>query len=122
MRPFMSLRHDVPVVPRVLTRYSIPLQPAVWSLRPGHRLELQLSSQADPQTCLQKLSQIEAPVLGCAPRAVHVSELLGSSYTIALTGTGSSALSVPLLRYHSLPVARSGRTPTSEGVVLPRQW
>jgi predicted acyl esterase len=122
MRPFMSLRRETPVEPGALIRYSIPLQPAVWSLAPGHRLELRLASMADPQMCLQKLSQIEAPVLGCAPRAIHVAQLIGTSYTIALTGTDASALTVPLLPYHSLARARSGKTPTSDGVMLPSQW
>ncbi|HVS68830.1 MAG TPA: CocE/NonD family hydrolase, partial [Mycobacteriales bacterium] len=87
MRPFVALRRETPVVPGVATSYSIPLQPAVWSLAPNHRLELRLSTQADPQTCLQKLAQIEAPVLGCAPRAQHLAELAGGSYSILLTGT-----------------------------------
>jgi predicted acyl esterase len=122
MRPFMSLQRDVPVPPGLLVRYSIPLQPMVWSLRPGHRLELRLSTQADPQVCMQKLSQVEAPVLGCAPRAVDVAELAGGAYRIALTGTPASALTVPLLPYHALAGARSDVTPTSAGVRLPEQW
>jgi len=60
--------------------------------------------------------------LGCAPRAIDIAQLAGADFTIALTGTSASALTVPLLPYHSLPAARSGTTPTSAGVVLPEQW
>lgn len=122
MRPFLALKRDIPVVPGVLTHYSIPIQPTVWSLEPGHRIELRLSTQADPKVCLQKLSQVEAPVLGCAPRAVDIAELAGGSYSISLTGSSASALTLPLLPYESLPVARSGKTPTSGGAELPSQW
>ena len=122
MRPFLSLRSATPVPAGKLVHYAIPLQPAVWSLAPGHRLELRLSTQADPQTCLQKLAQIEAPALGCVPRLTDLASLAGGSYSIALTGTRASALTVPLLPYRALPAARSGRTPTSDGVALPKQW
>ena len=119
MRPFLALKRDVAVPAGKMATYSIPLQPTVWSLRPGHRLSLRLSTQADPQVCLQKLSQIEAPVLGCAPRAAILASLAGGSYTIDVT---HSFVSLPLLPYHVLPAIRSGTTPTSDGVVLPLDW
>ena len=51
-----------------------------------------------------------------------MAELAGGAYTIALTGTPASALTVPLLPYHALAGARSDITPTSAGVRLPEQW
>jgi predicted acyl esterase len=122
MRPFLALKGEAPVPVGKAVEYSIPLQPTVWSLASGHRLELRLSTQADPQVCLNKLSQVEAPVLGCAPRAADLAQLAGSSYTILLTGNARSAVTVPMLRYHALPAASSSVTPTSAGVALPTQW
>jgi uncharacterized protein len=119
MRPFLALKRDVPVEAGKTLTYSIPLQPTVWSLQPGHRLRLQLTTQADPQVCLQKMSQIEAPVLGCAPRAAILESLAGGSYTIDVT---HSLVSLPLLPYDTFPAIRSGTTPTSGGVVLPLDW
>jgi predicted acyl esterase len=122
MRPFLALKKETPVPRGKVVDYAIPLQPTVWSLAPGHRLELRLSTMADPQTCVQKLAQVEAPALGCAPRAADLAELAGGSYTVVLTGTRASAVDLPLLPYHQLPSAASGTTPTSDGVALPSQW
>jgi predicted acyl esterase len=118
-RPFLALQRDVPVPVGETVVYAIPLQPTVWSLAPGHRLRLRLSTQADAQVCLQKLAQVEAPSLGCAPRPSALAALAGGSYTLVQRG---SFLSLPLLRYHALRAVRSGTTPTSGGVALPLDW
>jgi predicted acyl esterase len=120
MRPFLSLTRDVPVPVGPAVVYSIPLQPTVWTLRPGHRLQLQLSTEADPRLCVTKLAQVEAPALGCAPRPAALAALAGGSYTIDLAGR--TFVSLPLMRRDALRKVRSGITPTSHGVALPLDW
>lgn len=122
VRPFLSLQGDEYVAAGELAEYEIPIDPKVWELAPGHRLELRLSTQADEQDCITAMEKIVWPVLGCKPRPAILARLAGSTYSIDLGGSHASLISVPLLPYESLPVGRSGTTPTSAGVVLPQQW
>jgi predicted acyl esterase len=122
MRPFLALQHDVAVPPGRLVQYAVPLQPTVWSVAPGHRLRLQLSTQPDPKVCLAKLKAVEASSLGCAPRAAIIASLIGGRYRVEWSRLAASSLSLPLLGYHVLPATRSGTTPTSNGVALPLTW
>ena len=122
VRPFLSLVGDSYVPAGQVTEYDVPLYPKVWELAPGHRLMLKLSTQADERDCLTAMEKVVWPVLGCKPRPSIISRLAGSTYTLESGGRYPSMLSLPLLPYESLPVIRSGVTPTSSGVVLPEQW
>ena len=122
VRPFLSLLRDAYVPAGRTTEYDVPLYPKLWELAPGHRLMLKLSTQADESDCLTAMEKVVWPVLGCKPRPSLLARLSGSAYTLDLGGRYPSTLSVPLLPYESLPVVRSGVTPTSSGVALPQQW
>ena len=121
-RPFLTLQQDNYVSAGDTTAYEIPLAPKVWELAPGHRLELELSTQADERDCITAMEKIVWPVLGCKPRPAILAKLAGGTYTIEAGVGHPSLLSLPLLPYETLPAVRAGTTPTSGGVVLPEQW
>ncbi|HET6811340.1 MAG TPA: CocE/NonD family hydrolase [Acidimicrobiales bacterium] len=122
VRPFLSLQRDTYVPTGAVTEYEVPLYPKVWELAPGHRLQLRLSTQADERACMTAMEKIVWPVLGCKPRPSILGRLAGGTYTLEAGGRYPTVLSLPLLPYESLPVVRSGVTPTSGGVALPLQW
>jgi predicted acyl esterase len=122
MRPFLSLQGDTPVTPNATAQYEIPLQPAVWSIAPGHSIRLQLATQPDLQNCLDNLQAIEAPAVGCVPRAPQLAELAGTTTTVTLGGDQASLLTLPLLTFGAFPLANHGTTPTSRGQDLPLDW
>ena len=120
-RPYLSLTEETPLVPGAFRSYVIPLQPTLWSIAPGNRLVLRLSTQADAARCFQKAAAITTSVVGCRARAVVQQRLAGGTYTIRLGGTHPSSLSLPLLPYGSLPATASGPTGTS-AAPLPLDW
>ena len=122
VRPFLSLQRDAYVPAGAVTEYDVPLHPKLWELAPGHRLQLRLSAQADERDCMTAMERIVWPVLGCKPRPSILARLAGGTYTLEAGGAYPTILNLPLLPYESLPVARSGATPTSAGVALPLQW
>jgi predicted acyl esterase len=121
VRPYLSLQKDE-VVPPGASRYDIPLHPKVWALPPGHALRLMISTQAPEQSCLESMQKIVWPVLGCKPRPAILATLAGGTYAIERGGVHASSITLPLLPLRALPAARSSATPTSGGVVLPRDW
>jgi hypothetical protein len=69
------------VTPGAVTRYDIEMQPRIWSVQPGHRLQLVLTSQnAD-----------------LVPTEPQLSALAGASFGIARGGHDASYLDLPLL-------------------------
>jgi putative CocE/NonD family hydrolase len=77
-----------------IQRYDIELHPRVWSLPPGHRLQLVLSSQSNR----------------LVPTVPQVRALAGGTYSFV---AGLSWLTVPVLPPHAFPVAPD---PTTTGL------
>jgi predicted acyl esterase len=122
IRPYLSLRADHPVPVGTMRRYDIPIQPAFWSLKPGHRLRIVLAAQPDPSVCITNGAKVVARVIGCLPRPAILATLAGGRYTIAWGGAERSAVNLPLLPYRVFATVRSGVTPTSGSTALPLDW
>jgi uncharacterized protein len=103
------------------SRYDIKLNPTVWSLLPGHSLRLTLSTQEPSADCDSLLSAL-APAIPCLLTAPQQATLGGGVYQIDHTWRLASSVNLPLLPLGSLPVAKSGTTPTSSGLTEPLQW
>jgi predicted acyl esterase len=65
-------------------RYDVELHPRVWSLAPGHRLQVVLSTQSDR----------------LVPTAPQLRALAGGTYSVVLR---DSFLNVPVLPFHAFP-------------------
>ena len=122
IRPYLALTTDNFVRPGTMRPYDVPIQPALWSLAPGHQLRLVIASQPDPSLCLSNGAKVVAKVMGCLPRPAILATLEGGQFTIAWGRDHPSTFTVPVLPPHAFPTARSGVTPTSNGVALPLDW
>jgi len=120
IRPYLALDADDPLVPGELTRLDVPLQPTVWSIEPGHRLMLRVSTRPRPEECIFEIGR---PPWGCHLTQPMLETLPGGVYTIHYGGTPGSALRLPLLAHGDLPTARSIMPPTAQGeATLPGDW
>jgi predicted acyl esterase len=122
IRPYLALHHEHPIAPGRSYRYAVPIQPAMWTVAKGHRVRVQLAAQPDPSECLSNGAKVVARVIGCLPRPSVLAELADGSYTILYGGKRASTISLPLMPRHAFAAVRSGPTPTSDSVALPRDW
>ncbi|CAI7977059.1 PepX_C domain-containing protein [Frankia sp. Hr75.2] len=97
--PWQTLQGDSYLQPGQTTRLDLVLEPRQWSGPAGHRLRLELTTQA-----------------GVALTAPQQASVPGATYQIQL---GRSALNVPLQSPTELPEARCSVTPTSRGTCVP---
>jgi len=119
VRPYLALDADVPLVPGEPTRLEVPLQPTLWSIEPGHRLRLRLSSRPRVEDCG---FEIGAAPWGCHLTQPMLDTLPGGVYTIHFGADGSS-LRLPLIDHGVLPASRSIVPPTARGEeTLPGDW
>ena len=84
-------------------RYDIKLLPKVWSVAPGHSLQLVLSTQPGPDDCQVSLARLPQ-AHPCHLSDVQLQTVPGGVYTIQY---GSSTLNLPLLAAGALPTAAS---------------
>ncbi|MBV9485025.1 MAG: CocE/NonD family hydrolase [Frankiaceae bacterium] len=122
VRPYLALVHEHAVPPDRAYRYAVPIQPAMWTLAPHHRLQIQLAAQPDPSECLSNGAKVVARVIGCLPRPAVLAGLAGGTYSIRFGGRRASTINLPLMSRHAFHPVRSGPTPTSDSVALPADW
>jgi predicted acyl esterase len=121
VRPDHPYLTDKITAPNALQRYDIFVNPAVYSLLPGHHLRLVLSTQPPSTECQSLLSALGI-VLPCLPTTPQKEALTGGVFTIVWSKTSPSAINVPLMPANALPEATSAVTPTSRNLVEPIQW
>jgi predicted acyl esterase len=120
IRPYLALDADDPLVPGTRTRLDVPLPPMLWSIEPGHRLRLRVSTRPRAEECVFEIGR---PPWGCHLTEPMLETLPGGVYTIHYGGTSGSALRLPLLPHGDLPTARSVMPPTAGGeTTLPGDW
>ena len=97
---------------------DVPLWPTVWSIEPGHRVVVRLTTQPSSDDCGNLLG---VPV-GCNPTGPMQTSLAGGVYTVS-RGSGSF-VHLPLLDYGALPTAERGVSPTAPETTppLPIDW
>jgi hypothetical protein len=104
-----------------LQRYDIELTPTLYSLLPGHHLQLVVSTQPPTSACASLLSALTTP-LPCLLTAPQRKTLPGGKYQIAWSPTTPSSVNVPLLPQGALQTTTSATTPTSNGLTEPLVW
>jgi predicted acyl esterase len=122
IRPYLSLTHERAITPGRFYRLAVPIQPAMWTVAPGHRIRLQVAAQPDPGECLSNGAKVVARVIGCLPRPSVLAGLAGGQYTIRFGGARAATINLPHMSRHAFQVVRSGATPTSDSVALPLDW
>jgi predicted acyl esterase len=103
-------------------RYDIQLPPTLYSLSPGHHLELELSTQPPQSDCGASLTAALGPPVPCDPSRPQRETLPGGVYLVVWSPSMPSSVNLPLLSPDALPVAKSATTPTSEGMTEPIDW
>jgi len=104
-----------------VNRYDIKLTPAVWSIQPGDRLRVTLTTEAPTSSCTSLISAL-SPAIPCLLTAPQQATLPGGTYLIEHSTGSPSSVSVPLLPAGTLAAAPSGATPTSGGQTEPLGW
>lgn len=114
-RPYLTLDEEQPLTPGEATWLEVPLWPTVWSIAPGHRIALRISTQPAADSCLDPLG---VPV-GCYPSTPMTTSLRGGSYELQ----HGSLLSLPLVEHGKFPSATSASSPTGNTATpLPIDW
>lgn len=122
VRPYPTHETDTPIAPGEPIRIDIPLQPSMWRLQAGHRLQLVLYSQAPQALCDIAARSIAPAPLGTWWTMPMARSLAGGQYEILRGADHPSSLNVTLLPSDSIPLAASGVTPTSMDVPRPHDW
>jgi hypothetical protein len=120
MRPYPTFTQDNYRPAGLVSRYDFQLQPKLYSVAPGHRIQLTLASQGSPQACAATLG-IGPPPLGCFYNAPQLRTLPGGIYRLDRTAARPSALNIPLLPLHAFPYVDSPTPPTGSSPV-PKDW
>jgi len=107
-RPYLTLDEHQPLTPGEPTQLDVPLWPSVWSIEPGHSIQVRISSQPRSEDCGALLG---VPV-GCNPTQPMLETLAGGVYTLHRGGELSSAVSLPLLPRGALSTSASAVSPT----------
>jgi uncharacterized protein len=102
-------------------RYDITLNPTLWTLEPGHSLQLVLSTQEPTADCASLISALK-PAIPCLLTAPQQATLPGGVYQVDHSRRLPSSVNVPLVSTDRLPVAASGITTTSNGLTEPLGW
>jgi predicted acyl esterase len=107
------------------TLLQVPLWPAVWSVEPGHRIVVKISTQPDADKCTDPLG---VPV-GCYPSNPMLDSLKGGRYGLHRGGKQGSLVSLPLVKRGAFSTATSAVSPTgpasgssSNAQPLPIDW
>jgi predicted acyl esterase len=105
-----------------LQRYDIELSPSLYSVLPGHRLELELSTQPPTSECGANLEAALGQAYPCDPSTPQRATLPGGRYTVVWSDSMQSSVNLPILAQNALPVAASAATQTSQGLSEPLEW
>jgi hypothetical protein len=111
--PYTLQEHDDYLAPGVVYEFDIGLFPRLWSIAPGHAVQLKLMTQMPQAFC-------DAAYFGSEPCLLTEPQsrtLPGGEYVIE-----RGLVNLPLLPLGFLQAAVSAPTPTSEGVSLPLDW
>lgn len=104
-----------------LQRYDIELTPTLYSILPGHHLQLVVSTQPPKSACASLLSALTTP-LPCLLTAPQRKTLPGGRYHVVWGASTPSSINVPLLPQGTLKTTSSAITPTSNGLSEPLVW
>ncbi|MDG2306735.1 MAG: CocE/NonD family hydrolase [Candidatus Binatia bacterium] len=120
IRPYLALDRDEPLLPDQRTGIDVPLVPTLWSIEPGHRLGVRLSTRPRAENCGFVIGN---PPWGCNLTEPMRETLPGGVYTIHYGGTSASSVRLPLIAHGSFETSRSITPPTvRDGSTLPGDW
>lgn len=122
VRPYLKDLTGAAVTPGQPVKLDIPLQPTLWRLLAGHRLQLVLYSQTPRDMCDRAAKAVAPAPLGCWWSAPMVFNLAGGQYQILQGADHPSSLVLTIVPSDSLPTAQSSVTPTSMNVAQPLGW
>jgi hypothetical protein len=117
IRPWTLQDRDSYLVPGQIYRVDISMFATQWGVRPGHRLRLELTTQAGDQC-----SGAGAGLEPCYLTAPQAQTLPGGTYAVLHGPSWHSAVNLPILPYRTYETAASGGTPTSNGAIEPLDW
>ena len=118
-RPYLTLDEDQPLTAAEATWLEVPLWPTVWSIEPGHRIVVRISTQPASSDCADPLG---VPV-GCYPSTPMTNSLRGGRYQLHRGGKEGSLISLPLVEHKKFPTATSAVSATGNmATPLPIDW
>ena len=119
-RPYTAQFADQPLTRGHVQPFAIALNPAVWSIAPGHSLRLLLTTQSPAVDCTS--FAVAAGVLPCSYTNPDQLTLTGGVYQVSHSRTSPSSVALPLLPYLCFSTVESGTTPTSGTSTEPLDW
>lgn len=130
--PWPTQKEDIYLRPGEAYRFDFALLPVQWSIPPGHRLRLELTTQSPAAICPSSGVPPQNGNDPCGTTAPQHRTLPGGVYTILAGPHWPSAINLPQLPRDEFHAVASGPTPTewSEGhrsiqpsnVALPLDW
>ena len=112
--PWPRLVKDEYLKPGKIYRLDVSLLPRQWSVLPGHRLRLELTTRSKGDTGAAPNLPSDANEERTDPYGltdVQKKTVPGGIYTIYFGGGNASALNLPLLPYNAMPEAKAGFVP-----------
>lgn len=130
--PWPSLQRDDYLTPGEIYRFDIGLLPRQWAVNPGHRLRLELTTQAPADVCPPTGLPSSLGTDPCRLTAPQQATLPGGVYRIIYGPSWPSALHLPQTTWKAFAEARAGVPPTAWNenqrsfekteVTLPLDW
>ena len=118
VRPYSFLKTDTPIKVGVTIPFEVALNPTMWTIQPGHRLRLAVSTRPPAKDCPTSGGRV-----GCILRRSSYDSLVGGTYVVAYGGDAPSMISLPLVKGPAFHAVRSGLTPTTpDNLPLPLDW
>ncbi|GAC1574292.1 MAG: CocE/NonD family hydrolase [Candidatus Dormibacteria bacterium] len=111
-RPYARFDKDRYLTPGEVRPFDFWISPRIDTIKPGHALRLQLSTQTPPDVC--------AGILGtdpCTPTAPQQQSLPGGAYTINYSAAARSLINLPLLPLNHFKSAGTGPIPRDWGTL-----
>jgi predicted acyl esterase len=112
---------DQYLMPSKVERMDVELFSMLWSVLPGHSLQLVLTTQAPNALCSSTISALAKPS-PCVLTAPQLATLPGGVYQVQRARLAASVLNLPLLGFEALPTVASAMTPTSPTQTQPLDW
>jgi predicted acyl esterase len=119
--PWQTLARDSYLEPGKPYRFDVALEARQWSVEPGHRLRLVLTTRAPSANCPGPTS-FSLGADPCYLTAPQQATVPGGAYEILRSPAHPTRLSLPAVPGDAFRSVPCSVTPTSDGVCLPREW
>ncbi len=115
--PWLENKKDEFLKSGQIYKFDLSLAPRQWGIKPGHKLELEITTQTPESVCPKNGVPQTNDSEPCGLTAIQEKTVPGGEYEILYGKNTRSALNLPLLPYEHFKEVKSGRlsAPWNEG-------